>query len=210
MVLLQSHIAELTSENICLDKKLSDALSDKQMLQNNCDTLQGDLKEKEDKIVALRSVARALESENELLLREREAYQKEMARFRGLSKKDALREALARISELNVELRAKDEERAGFLQRFERLESEKLNIMRQCVTIEKDLDQRTHEKDELQLKLLNHVELLDALRESKRTVEAKLQKVMESEKSALGQAEEAKNNAVLLEAKCDQLQQNPD
>jgi chromosome segregation ATPase len=90
-----------------------------------------------------------------------------------------------RLGELESELTAKEEERKGFMQCFEKLESEKLNLANKLSVIEKDLENIRKERDELKTSLGLSNDTLDALRQSKRLVENKFQNVVEmSEKQS--------------------------
>ncbi len=98
--------------------------------------------QKDDKIRALRNTARALESENELLSKER-AHLEGERRALGAQlevEKGRVLAALEDSADLRNELQAKNSERAQLLERFGRLESEKLNVLRQLTTVQSELD----------------------------------------------------------------------
>ena len=63
--------------------------------------------------------------------------------------------------------------------RFERLENEKLNVVRQVVTQEDSLDKCQEELRALKEETGNSKEVLGALREAKRAVETKLKNVLQ-------------------------------
>eukprot|EP00096_Caligus_rogercresseyi_P011773 TRINITY_DN4746_c0_g1_i1.p1 TRINITY_DN4746_c0_g1~~TRINITY_DN4746_c0_g1_i1.p1 ORF type:complete len:396 (+),score=175.82 TRINITY_DN4746_c0_g1_i1:77-1264(+) len=97
------------------------------------------------------------------------------------------------LEEKNWEIQAKDEERADFMERFQRYETEKMNVLKQVISLEKDLEASTarlegisREKTKAQDDLEDLQEVLKALREGKRVVEAKLTKVIQEK--AEGQA----------------------
>ena len=94
---------------------------------------------KDDKIKALRNTARALETENELLLEEKKMIARDNANARS-----ALEQKVVRIEKgyqiQKEQLSEYSEEKKHLLDRFERLESEKINIMRQLSRVEKELD----------------------------------------------------------------------
>ena len=80
-----------------------------------------------------------------------------------------------------------------FLERFQRLESEKLNVLRQVVTQERDLESKSEsiakleeEKNALLQEQASHQELVEAVKEGKRAVEQKLQAVL-ADNSGLSQ-----------------------
>ena len=90
-----------------------------------------------------------------------------------------------RIGELETELKAKEEERDGFMQCFEKLQSEKLNLANTVSGLEKDLETVRSERDNLKTSLGLNTDTLDALRQSKRLVENKYQSSVEiSEKQS--------------------------
>ena len=94
---------------------------------------------KDDKIKALRNTARALEKENELLLEEKKMIVRDNANARSaLEQKVVMIEKDSQIQK--AKLSAYSEEKKHLLDRFERLESEKLNIMRQLSQVEKELE----------------------------------------------------------------------
>ena len=84
-----------------------------------------------------------------------------------------------RIGELETELKAKEEERDGFLQCFEKLTSEKLNLANTISGLEKDLEKVRSDRDNLKTSLGLNTDTLDALRQSKRMVENKYQSTVE-------------------------------
>ena len=84
-----------------------------------------------------------------------------------------------RIGELETELKAKEEERDGFMQCFEKLQSEKLNLANTVSGLEKDLETVRSERDNLKTSLGLNTDTLDALRQSKRLVENKYQSSVE-------------------------------
>ena len=94
---------------------------------------------KDDKIKALRNTARALETENKLLLEEKEMIARDNA-----NTKSALEQKIAMIendSQIQKEqLSAYSKEKKHLLDRFERLENEKLNVMRELSRVEKELE----------------------------------------------------------------------
>ncbi|XP_059099326.1 CAP-Gly domain-containing linker protein 1-like [Tigriopus californicus] len=141
----------------------------------------------EEKVQALRNMSRAFESENELLLKDRDSMEVEVGSLRKQIRLD--NECIETLKETNqtlkVELEAKDKEREFFLERFKRVEMEKINVMRQLANIEHELDASKEfttnlEKEAENLRLIqtNSDEILAALREGKRVVEQKLQDVL--------------------------------
>ena len=94
---------------------------------------------KDDKIKALRNTARALETENELLLEE-----KIMIARDNTNARNALEQKIKTIEKdsqiQKKQLSAYSEEKKHLLDRFERLENEKINIMRQLSKVEKELE----------------------------------------------------------------------
>ncbi len=89
---------------------------------------------------ALRNTARALESENDLLSRERDSLEAEVHRLRV-----AEGEASARAEAVEVELKAKDRERAEFAERFRRMEQEKVNVSRRSAEVEAEAEEAREE-----------------------------------------------------------------
>ena len=94
---------------------------------------------KDDKIKALRNTARALETENELLLEEKRIIQRENLNIRNaLEQKVA---ALEQSSQLQKEqLAAYFNEKKDLLDRFTDLEGEKSSIFQQLMKVENELD----------------------------------------------------------------------
>ena len=104
-----------------------------------------------------------------------------------------------RVLDLENELAAKDKERGEFMERYERLQSEKLNCLRQNMSLESEVDvlrgdiQRLEaEKNELVGESSHHVDVVKALREGKRSVELKLQSVMRDYDTMSGKYEASK------------------
>ena len=94
---------------------------------------------KDDKIKALRNTARALETENKLLLEEKEMIARDNANARGaLEQKIAMIENDSQIQKEQMSAYCK--EKKHLLDRFERLENEKLNVMRELSRVEKELE----------------------------------------------------------------------
>ena len=98
--------------------------------------------QKDDKIRALRNTARALESENELLSKERANLEAEGSKTRTalLDERDKARAAEEKAADLSNELEAKNSERRQLLEMFSRLESEKINTLRQLSAVQGELD----------------------------------------------------------------------
>ena len=98
--------------------------------------------QKDDKIRALRNTARALESENELLSKERTSLEVEARRTHKALLEERARVATAeeKIADMGNELEAKNGERSQLLERFSRLESEKINTLRQLSAVQGELD----------------------------------------------------------------------
>ena len=94
---------------------------------------------KDDKIKALRNTARALETENELLLEEKKIIQRDNANTRiTLEQKVA---ALEKDSLSQKEqLVAHSKEKKDLQERFAVLEKEKSSILQQLTKVEKELD----------------------------------------------------------------------
>lgn len=177
---------KLAVENESLSKKLSE--------HDGC----------QDKIVALRNVARALECENELLLAEKDNAERSLGRFRGLTKtNDALRVAVDQIDALRRELMAKDQERSGFMAQFEHQEAEKVNVVRQLAKTEGKLDSTLQERNSFKAQLSDTRDTLGALRESKKLVEFKLQAALEENQRLMYTSErlaEAESNVEALQS----------
>ena len=70
-----------------------------------------------------------------------------------------------RVGELESELNAKEEERKGFMQCFEKLTSEKLNLANNISDLEKDLESVRIERDDLRTSIGLRSDTLDALRQ---------------------------------------------
>jgi len=87
------------------------------------------------KIQALRNMARALESENELLGKERDSLEAEARKWAA-----EVNLQKAQVDDLRVELEAKDKEREAFCARFDRLSSEKMNVLRRAADAEAELE----------------------------------------------------------------------
>ena len=98
--------------------------------------------QKDDKIRALRNTARALESENELLSKERASLEAEARKAHKALLEERARAAAAeeKVADLGNELEAKNGERSQLLERFGRLESEKINTLRQLSAVQGELD----------------------------------------------------------------------
>ncbi len=92
-------------------------------------------KASDDKIAVLRNTSKALENENQLLIADRENLGKEIA---------ILKE---NVDDLRAELKAKNAERNEFHERFRRLENEKINVLRQNLALEGELEaSRRHQE----------------------------------------------------------------
>lgn len=87
------------------------------------------------KIQALRNTGRALESENDLLIQDRENLEKELCQSR--KSQEEMRE---KMEDIEREMEAKNAERDEFHERFRRLESEKMNILRQNLALESEME----------------------------------------------------------------------
>lgn len=168
--------------------------------------------QRDDKIKAYRSTARALEQENALLLQEKDNVKKELefTKEKSMQQQNDILERLDKYVTENEDLRreisAKDEERAEFLKRFERLETEKINVMRQLVVIEQENEENrmkfqniSHQRDVIQTDRTNIEDTLTALREGKRVVEGKLQNVLRDNASLSEQVQVSETRAASLE-----------
>lgn len=98
--------------------------------------------QKDDKIRALRNTARALESENELLSKERASLEAEARKAHQalLGERAKVTTAEEKMVDQGNELEAKNGERSQLLERFSRLESEKINTLRQLSAVQGELD----------------------------------------------------------------------
>ena len=93
---------------------------------------------KDEKIQALRSTARALETENELLLEEKRKIEVHSANARAIYEQKVA-ELEHQANQTKDQLRANFEEKKSMLDQFERMESEKLAMKQQLMKQEKDL-----------------------------------------------------------------------
>ena len=155
-----------------------------------------------DKIQAYKSTTRALESENSLLIYEKETLERSM--YDSNLKIGELNEILG---DKDREIRAKDEERKDFLERFQRLEDEKMNVLRQFTILELELERQKellettcNEKQDLRNDFHDATDTLGALREGKKIVETKLQRVMEEKQYLQVQYESCGDRVAQLEA----------
>ena len=97
----------------------------------------------EDKIAALRSVARALESENQLLTNEKDNLVKFKRQF--CKENGALSAAVDQIDTLRRQMGSKDEELRAYNKQFEYQEVEKIKIVQKLAQVEQDLDLKSHQ-----------------------------------------------------------------
>ena len=94
---------------------------------------------KDDKIQALRSTARALETENELLLEEKNNIGKHTANMRAMYEQK-ITDLQKETSQYKDQLRQSLEEKKRLVDQSERMENEKLCLKQQLTKSEKDLD----------------------------------------------------------------------
>jgi len=134
--LLSSIVRNTQDENKVLSKVMEKISIDYEELKK---AFESQKCPKDDKIKALRNTARALETENELLLEEKKMISRDnIAARTALEQKVVLIEKDSQIQK--QQLTAYAEEKKLLLGRFERLESEKLNIMQQLSRVERELD----------------------------------------------------------------------
>lgn len=88
-----------------------------------------------DKIMTLRNMSKALESENQLLIQDRDNLEMESLEW----KKERVG-LMEKVEDLDREIEAKNSERSEFHERFRRLESEKINVLRQNVALESQVE----------------------------------------------------------------------
>lgn len=86
---------------------------------------------------------------------------------------------LSKVSELETELLAKEEERKGFLECFEVWEVERKSLTEKCLKLEEKLVTKCQESDQLKTSLQLTTDTLEALRQSKRLIETKFQNSVE-------------------------------
>lgn len=147
---LQSDVGKVNEEKSLLSSIVRNTQDENKVLSKVMEKISIDYEElkkafesqkcpKDDKIKALRNTARALETENELLLEEKTRISRDNAAARAaLEQKVVLIEKDSQIQK--QQLAAYAEEKKLLLDRFERLESEKLNIMQQLSRVERELD----------------------------------------------------------------------
>lgn len=147
---LQSDVGKVNEEKSLLSSIVRNTQDENKVLSKVMEKISIDYEElkkafesqkcpKDDKIKALRNTARALETENELHLEEKKMIVRDNANARrALEQKVVMIEKDSQIQK--EQLSAYSEEKKHLLDRFERLESEKLNIMRQLSLVEKELD----------------------------------------------------------------------
>jgi len=147
---LQSDVGKVNEEKSLLSSIVRNTQDENKVLSKVMEKISIDYEElkkafesqkcpKDDKIKALRNTARALETENELLLEEKIMISRDTVNVRkGLEQKVVMIEKDSQIQK--QQLSAYAEEKRSFLDRFERLENEKLHIMQQLSRVEKELD----------------------------------------------------------------------
>ena len=94
---------------------------------------------KDDKIQALRSTARALETENELLLEEKKNIGIHTANMRAMYE-EKMTNLQKETNQYKEQLRQSLEEKKKLIDQSERMENEKLSLKQQLSKCEKDLD----------------------------------------------------------------------
>ena len=167
---LQLDLLDMKRENDILRRSLEASSIDNHKLRSENERLKSNGSNEDvhqackDKIAALRSVARALESENELLSNEKASFEKS-------------RQNNATARHLELELRTKGNLVNELQERLERLQSEKINVMRQLVSLEQDLDAVRNAKTDLESQLADAYDANEAMRHGKRVVEARMQAV---------------------------------
>jgi hypothetical protein len=215
---LQSDTLTMDVDRLRLSKALTAAKEENEVLAKVMERLSQDYDElKQDvdrnvKVTALRNTARALECENELINTERKNLEDDIVALRkaATDNERALQEKLsaceARVADVVGELQAKDAERTHFVERFERLQNEKLNVMNQLLAVEKELELcrvdlcgLEEERAEMQSERDSSSEVMAALREAKRSVEHKLQAVMADNAGLSEQAQVFEERAISLE-----------
>ena len=188
---LEANYMNLVGENEELSRRLTQVQtqsSDLSKKHEGCD----------DKIAALRSVARALESENQLLSSEKE----NLDRFKKTFCKDnpALKVAVDQIDALRRQLLNKDQELRHLHKQFDYQEVEKIKIVQKFAQVEQDLDAKSHELRKVKSNLSDKEDTLEALRGAKRDVEMRLQTQMSQNSELRGNLSRARQTQEQLEA----------
>ena len=147
--------AYLKSQNETLNQALSQLDSELKVLK---DKYQGC----DDKIAALRSVARALECENELLTCEKDNLERFKKKF--THDNGTLVVAVDQIDSLRRQLATKEEELKEFNRQFEYQEIEKIKIVQTLAQVQQDLDFKTHELMKVKGNLSNKEDTLEVCR----------------------------------------------
>jgi len=151
-----------------------------------------------DKIAAYRNVARALESENQLLSGEKENLQNFKTQF--CKDNGALKVAVDQIDNLRRLLLNKDEELKHLHNQFEYQEIEKIKIVKKLAQVEQDLDVKTHELRKVKNQLGDKEDTLNVLRVSKRDIEIRLQNQILYNNDLTSKLEKSKQTQEQLQA----------
>jgi len=133
--LLSAIVKNTQDENKVLSKVMEKITSEYEELKK---VYEGMKCPKDDKIQALRSTARALETENELLMEEKRKIEGHSANIRAIYDQkvaDLERENRANKEQLKVGF----SEKKSMLEQIERMESEKIGMKQQLSKLEKDL-----------------------------------------------------------------------
>merc|ERR1712110_368340 len=117
--------------------------SEKEKLKNDIEELrkvyEGMKCPKDDKIQALRSTARALETENELLLEEKKKIESHAINMRAMYEQK-LGEIQKEFCKSQSELKQSVEEKVGLLDQSEKMENDSLALRQQLNKCQKDLE----------------------------------------------------------------------
>lgn len=129
-----------------------------------------------DRITAYRSVAKALESENQLLAGEKNHL--EQFKIQYCNNNGALKVAVDQVDSLRRQILLKDEEVKRLRKHCDHEEVEKIKIVQKLAQVEEEIDQKTFYVRNLNSQLSNKADTLEALRIAKRDIELRLQNQM--------------------------------
>merc|ERR1712008_407162 len=149
-------ILKLEGDLLTNDKIHTEEIS---KVQGELSGLKSDQDGFKDKIAALRSVARALESENQLLAGEKENLQNFKTQF--CKDNGALKVAVDQIDSLRRHLLYKEEELKHLNKQFEYQEIEKIKIVKKLAQVEQDLDIKSHDLMKVKSQLGDKEDTLD-------------------------------------------------
>jgi len=221
---LQIDIGKVNEEKIRLSSIVKNTQDENNVLSQVLEKISIDYEElkkafesqkcpKDDKIKALRNTARALETENELLLEEKRIIQRENLNIRNaLEQKVA---ALEQSSQLQKEqLAAYFNEKKDLLDRFTDLEGEKSSIFQQLMKVENELDtNKLHldkvlkEKDKIVEEKNGVDESLIALKDCKRVVELRYKSILTEKSELSNKVESLTQQTELLQVKNQSLEE---